>query len=88
MKSFTARSYWDAYYDLPTEIQTIANNKFTLWKLNPFHPSLQFKCVNAPHNIWSVRITRNYRALGVMSKNEIVWYWAGSHKEYEKLIKV
>lgn len=87
MKSFTVVSFWDAFDKLPDEIKINARKKFIIWKANPFHPSLRFKCVNAPHNIWSVRINKDFRALGVMNNNEIIWYWIGSHKDYEKLLK-
>ena len=86
MIPYTVDSFWNAFYKLPDEIQNISRKKFVIWKQNPFHPSLRFKCVNAAHNIWSVRVSRDYRALGVMNINEIVWYWIGSHTEYEKLI--
>jgi len=42
MKSFTVKSYWDAYKTLPVDIQNQAERKYELWKLNPFYPSLQF----------------------------------------------
>ena len=87
MKSFTVDSFWEAFDKLPDTIQQSARKKFAIWKENPFHPSLKFKCVNAVHEIWSVRISRDYRALGVMNENEIVWYWIGSHTDYEKLLK-
>jgi hypothetical protein len=87
MKSYTVISFWNAFDALPNEIQSMSKKKFILWRANQFHPSLRFKCVNASHNIWSVRITRDYRALGVMKKNEIIWYWIGAHKDYEKLLK-
>jgi hypothetical protein len=87
MKSFTVDSFWEAFDELPEEIQEIARSKFAIWKENPFHPSLKFKCVNTAHDIWSARITRDCRALGVMNNKEIVWYWIGSHKDYERLLK-
>ena len=87
MKSYTVVSFSDAFEYLPEEIQNSSRKKFMISKENPLHHSLRFKCVNASHNIWSVRITMDYRALGVVDKNDIVWYWIGSHKEYEKLIK-
>jgi hypothetical protein len=42
------------------------------------------------HNIepvYSVRITLNYRAVGVLSGDEIVWFWVGKHDEYETLLR-
>jgi hypothetical protein len=87
LKSYTVASFWDGFKTLPEEIQTTTRKKFAIWKENPFHPSLKFKCVNASDDIWSVRISRDYRALGVMNKNDIIWFWIGAHKDYEKLIK-
>ena len=87
MKSFTVDSFWAAFDNLQEEIQEIAQKKFVIWKENPFHPSLKFKCVNTAHDIWSARITRDYRVLGVMNDGEIIWYWIGSHQDYEGLLK-
>jgi hypothetical protein len=54
---------------------------------NPFHPSLGFKQVHPTKLIYSVRITRYYRALGVKEGDTIVWFWIGSHEQYERLLK-
>jgi hypothetical protein len=37
-------------------------------------------------NIYSVRIGLGYRALGVVHKDRVVWYWIGSHAEYDRLV--
>ena len=50
MNPFTVKSYWKSYKGLPKKIQRDADRKFDLWKKNPFHPSLNFKCVNAEYN--------------------------------------
>ncbi len=35
----------------------------------------------------AVRVSRSYRAVGVRgTSGEIVWFWIGSHQEYEKLL--
>jgi mRNA-degrading endonuclease RelE of RelBE toxin-antitoxin system len=86
MDSHTVKSYWKAYNILPEEIRKKAEKKFELWKENPFHPSLRFKCVNAEENIWSVRISPAYRALGVKTGNTIIWFWIGDHDRYEQLL--
>ena len=36
--------------------------------------------------IYSVRVTLGYRALGLLQKDEIVWFWIGSHAEYDRLL--
>jgi hypothetical protein len=38
-------------------------------------------------NIWSVRIGRRHRALALKTsnENEYLWFWIGSHAEYNHL---
>ena len=87
MNPFTVKSYWKSYKGLPKKIQRDADRKFDLWKKNPFHPSLNFKCVNTEYNIWSVRVTMDYRALAVRNEKSVIWYWIGDHNKYEQLLR-
>lgn len=84
MKSMTLPSFWEKYYLLDTTIKQQAKKVYELWLQNPFHPSLHFKCINTEENIWSVRITRSYRALGVLEDGTVTWFWIGSHDDYER----
>ena len=84
MKAATLPSFWDAYKTLDASIRRRARKAFRLWAQNPFHPSLQFKCINQEEGIWSVRITRSYRALGIWEGDMITWFWIGSHDAYER----
>ena len=34
-----------------------------------------------------MRISKDYRAIGVLIDDEIIWFWIGSHSEYDKLKK-
>ena len=36
--------------------------------------------------IYSVRIGKGYRAVGQRDKKGILWFWIGSHAEYDKLL--
>lgn len=36
--------------------------------------------------LWSVRITASYRAVGVRTDDLIVWFFIGTHAEYERLL--
>jgi len=38
--SYTHPSFWKCYKKLPKEIQELADKKFSLFQLNPAHPSL------------------------------------------------
>jgi hypothetical protein len=37
-------------------------------------------------DLYSARIGLDYRALAVMRKDRLVWYWIGSHSDYDRLI--
>jgi mRNA-degrading endonuclease RelE of RelBE toxin-antitoxin system len=84
MKSATLPSFWDSYKKLDETVKRRARKAFELWSENPFHPSLHFKCINSEEDIWSVRITLNYRAIGVFDRDKVTWFWIGSHKDYEE----
>jgi hypothetical protein len=84
MKSDTLPSFWEGYRKLDESIRRKARKNYVVWLANPFHPSLRFKCVNHSEDIWSVRITRSYRALGVMENDGVTWFWIGNHDEYER----
>jgi hypothetical protein len=47
---------------------------------------LQFKKLEGGDEIYSARIGLDYRALAVVKKDRIVWYWIGSHSEYDRLV--
>jgi Txe/YoeB family toxin of Txe-Axe toxin-antitoxin module len=71
---------------LPWEIQQKARQAYRLWQKDPRHRSLRMKKVNPTENVWSVRIDREHRAVGVMKDNAIIWFWIGRHDDYERLL--
>jgi len=77
--------FWECFNQLPGQVQRIARLKYRLWIRDPFHPSLQFKELTA--DLWSVRINQEYRALARRRGDLIVWFWIGTHNQYERLIE-
>lgn len=86
MKSQTLPSFWECYKPLPDSIKKSARKAYRLWVDRPFHPSLHFKCVNQDNAVWSLRVTLSCRVLGLMQDDTIVWFWIGSHDDYERLL--
>jgi len=84
MKSEALPSFWAAYRSLDDSIRQQARKTYRLWSENPFHPSLHFKCINDEEHIWSVRVTRRYRALGIFESDTVIWFWIGSHDVYKR----
>lgn len=80
--------FWKDYHALPAEIRERADKQFALLKANPRHPSLQFKKLTerAGRDLWSARVTLNYRALAVRVDEDYVWFWIGKHDAYETMI--
>jgi len=35
-------------------------------------------------DMWSVRVGPRYRALGFDHNGSVLWFWIGSHAEYDK----
>jgi mRNA-degrading endonuclease RelE of RelBE toxin-antitoxin system len=68
---------------LPLSIQKLADRKFALLKTNPKHPSLHLKKVR---KYYSTRVGRKYRVLGVEVEEGLIWFWIGTHAEYDKLM--
>ena len=71
------------YHLLPSHVKQQARSAYTLFQDNPNHPSLNFKRVGQRRPVYSVRVSAGYRALGVMEQNDIIWFWIGSHQEYD-----
>ncbi|MFO8099522.1 MAG: hypothetical protein R6T83_07870 [Salinibacter sp.] len=42
--------------------------------------------MHADRPIYSVRITQDYRAVGVQKEESIIWFWIGSHEDYDRLL--
>lgn len=87
MNSYLTNDFVTAFRALPTSVKDIARKNYRLWKANPGHPSLHFKQVHPTEPIYSVRVGRGWRALGVMDDTSITWFWIGSHAEYDRLIQ-
>jgi hypothetical protein len=84
MRHFATSSFWANYNSLPERIQQQADGQYTLLKANPGHPSLQLKKIGS---YWSVRISRGYRALALDVEQGLLWFWIGSHADYDKVIR-
>jgi len=87
MKSQATSKFWKLYGRLPRSVQQRARKSYQMWKENPRHPSLHFKRVDDEESIYSARVSDDHRVLGVLEGDTMIWYWIGSHDEYERLLK-
>ena len=72
---------------LPKEVQTLARKAYRLWISNPSHPGLQFKRVHQTEPIFSARVGLGWRSVGVKRGGAMIWFWIGSHADYDELLK-
>ena len=86
MNSRTTRRFRELLADLPAHIRLQAREAYRLFQQNPAHPGLRFKQVHAAPAIYSARVGISYRAVGVLDGDTVVWYWIGSHADYDKLL--
>jgi hypothetical protein len=80
----TSSRFWDCYRRLPADVRYRAERSFDLLKKNPRHPSL---CLKKVGDLWSVRVGRSHRAIAVEDQRGFVWFWIGTHDEYERILR-
>ncbi|MGH7412000.1 MAG: hypothetical protein ACREJ6_13195, partial [Candidatus Methylomirabilis sp.] len=83
LKHRASPAFWSLYYSLPPDIQRTTDRSYEHLKRDPRHPSLHFKKVG---RFWSARVGQHYRALAVESGEDLIWFWIGTHAEYDKLV--
>ncbi|HLO00242.1 MAG TPA: hypothetical protein VK208_17415 [Pyrinomonadaceae bacterium] len=71
------------YRQLPEAVRKLADKNFALLEADPHHPSLHLKKIE---RLWSDRVGAHYRALGLDAPDSIVWFWIGSHADYDRLV--
>jgi hypothetical protein len=86
MLSHTTARFREAFAKLPTEVQRSAKRAFALWQNNPFHKSLRFKQIHPVQPIYSVRVGLYYRAIGIKENDTMIWFWIGTHADYDGMI--
>jgi hypothetical protein len=87
MRSFTTAQFWKLYAALPSDAQRRADSAYDLWQVNPQAHGLYFKRVGKQRPVYSVRIGLDFRALGILEGDGVLWFWIGPHGEYDRLLK-
>jgi hypothetical protein len=86
MKSRTTKQFWELLAALPDQVRRQAREAYVRFQQDPNQPGLQFKRVHTKALVYSARINIHYRAVGTVSGDEIVWFWIGSHTDYDALL--
>ena len=83
MRHRASPEFWDALNALSPTVQALAHRAFARLKADPRHPGLHFKRVG---RLWSVRVGRSHRVLGVDAPEGVLWFWIGTHAEYDRIL--
>jgi hypothetical protein len=87
MHSEGTREFWRLYRHLPEHVRTQARAAYRFFAMDTAHPGLRFKCVDAEEQTYSARIGLQYRVLGTLEDGKIIWFWIGTHGEYDQLLR-
>jgi hypothetical protein len=85
--SHTTELFRKLLEQLPKAIQKQAKEAYVQFEKDPYHKGLHFKRVHSKLPIYSVLISRDYRALGIQRNGVVIWFWIGSHSDYDKMLK-
>jgi len=83
LNHYASPDFWSCYRALPAEVQGFADKSFSLLKADSRHSSLHFKKVG---RFWSARVGLHYRAVAVEAPDGLLWFWIGTHAEYDKIV--
>jgi hypothetical protein len=72
---------------LPDQVRRQAREAYRLFRQDSTHPGLHFKQVHANPPMYSARVGIGYRAVGGLDGDTVVWFWIGSHADYDQLLK-
>ena len=86
MNSHITASFRQAFKHLSRQVQKQARDAYRHFQTDPTYPGLRFKKVHPTKPFYSARVGKGHRAVGILDGEEIVWFWIGSHKEYERVI--
>ena len=84
MTHHASPAFWAASESLPPEARAAADKAFARLSVDPRHPSLHFKRVG---RFWSARVDRGHRALAIPVDDGLLWFWIGTHADYDHLIR-
>jgi len=76
--------FWKLYRGLPPDIRNAAQKTFLTFLSSPAHPSLRLGRLKSDRRAWSVRVTRDYRAVAYRDGDYWIWLWIGGHEDFDR----
>ena len=86
MRSKRTKHFRALFAALPASVQHEANEAYRRFQADPMHPGLHFKPVKAHSLVYAARVGLHYRVLAIRRPEHWLWFWIGTHAEYDKLL--
>lgn len=89
MRSVRTRQFYKDFDALPLAVQRDAREAYKLFVEDPWHPTLHLESVRGKRGrtYYSVRVGLHYCALAERLPDTWLWFWIGTHAEYDKLLE-
>jgi len=87
MNSRTTRRFRELFAVLPANVRRQAREAYRLFRHDPAHPGLHFKQVHPDPPTYSARVGIGYRAAAVLRGDRVIWFWIGTHADYDTLLR-
>jgi hypothetical protein len=84
LPSKRASSFKKLYARLPENAQHEADEAYQQFRENPDAHGLNFKQIVGAY--YSARVGGGYRALAVRQADYWLWFWIGTHADYDKFL--
>jgi len=89
--SVRTRNFLSLFNSLPEPVQRAAKQRYLAYFVSdPYHSLLErhdlYDVADSRPNSFAVTIMYGYRAVGFFddAENRYVWYWCGSHADYDQ----
>jgi hypothetical protein len=86
VKSKRTKAFRDLFAALPESVQRDAEAAYRQFQVDPSHASLRFRPAQAHKDVYLLRVGLHYRALALRQPDCWIWFWIGTHAEYDKLL--
>jgi len=87
MRSLRTRQFKALYDTLPERVQREADNAYHRFKADPSYPGLNLERIQGTRQpVYSARVGLSHRALAVRTEDHWIWFWIGSHSDYDKVL--
>lgn len=84
MENRRTKSYWKCLDKLGVNIDALLERTYDTWLNEPQSNGLEFTFLHDDPLVARVRVGDHYRAIMVIDGETAVWFWIGTHEDYNK----